>query len=329
MKLESALALKSSLLQSDLTVAGAVAATAEFRAASSVRASTIAELPKTPPVAIGISGRGESYRLAVRVQRAEPGLETLLEDIRRRSKGEMEVRHVGTVLAQQPWHRRRNRPLRIGGSLGHFKITAGTLGCFVSPRGPARRDEDWILSNNHVLADENKAAIGDAVLQSGAADGGRRPADVVGKLKKFIPLKRRMNRVDAAVATIEEGLEYLYSELATLGEITGVRTEPLDEGEVVSKVGRTTGVTKGRVSAIEVDSLEVGYDLGVIEFDGQIEIAPFALGQPFSLGGDSGSLIVDSRRRAVALLFAGNDVDATFANPIGVVLDALRVDLVY
>ncbi len=227
MKFESALALKSSLIQSNLTVAGAMAATADFRAASAVRAATTAELPKTLPVAIGISGKGTNYRLAVRVQRAEPGLETLLDDMRRRSKGEMEVRHVGKVLAQQPWHRRRNRPLRIGGSIGHFKITAGTLGCFVTPRGSAK-DEDWILSNNHVLADENQAAIGDAILQPGDVDGGNRPADVVGDLKKFIPLKRRKNLVDAAVATIEKGIEYYYSELATLGEIAGVRSEPLD-----------------------------------------------------------------------------------------------------
>ena len=49
--------------------------------------------------------------------------------------------------------------------------------------------------------------------------------------------------------------------------------------------------------------------------------------KPFSLGGDSGSLILDSRRRAVALLIAGNDADTTYANPIGAVLAALRVQL--
>ena len=43
----------------------------------------------------------------------------------------------------------------------------------------------------------------------------------------------------------------------------------------------------------------------------------------------SGSLIVDSDMKAVALLFAGNDSDATYANPIQVVLDELGVDLVF
>jgi hypothetical protein len=47
------------------------------------------------------------------------------------------------------------------------------------------------------------------------------------------------------------------------------------------------------------------------------------------LGGDSGSLVVDADNMAVGLLFAGNDVDATYANPIGDVLDTLNVDLVF
>jgi hypothetical protein len=72
----------------------------------------------------------------------------------------------------------------------------------------------------------------------------------------------------------------------------------------------------------------VEYDRGVLEFNNQLEIAP-ADGVPFSLGGDSGSLIVDRHRHAVGLLFAGNDVDATFANPIESVLSALDAALVY
>ena len=59
-----------------------------------------------------------------------------------------------------------------------------------------------------------------------------------------------------------------------------------------------------------------------------IEIEPYD-STPFSQSGDSGSLIVDARRRAIGLLFAGNDVDATYANPIGTVLNSLGVDLVF
>ena len=132
----------------------------------------------------------------------------------------------------------------------------------------------------------------------------------------------------AAVAILEDGTEFYYNYLDGLGELRGVRTTPLDEGEPLYKIGRTTGYTRGRVSAIEVDDLIVGYDMGDLSFNGQFMIEPRDK-EPFSLGGDSGSLIFDRQRMAVGLLFAGNDVDATFASPIGSVLDMLRVDLIH
>ena len=52
-----------------------------------------------------------------------------IDTIRKRAKGEVEVRYIGKVTkrAARPWHQKTTRPLRIGASLGHFKITAGTL----------------------------------------------------------------------------------------------------------------------------------------------------------------------------------------------------------
>jgi hypothetical protein len=94
----------------------------------------------------------------------------------------------------------------------------------------------------------------------------------------------------------------------------------------VVKLGRTTGRTRGVVSAIEVDRVIVGYDRGELRFDDQLEISP-AGRTPFSRGGDSGSLIVDDNRRPAALLFAGNDADTTYANPLPTVLQALKVEL--
>jgi hypothetical protein len=100
----------------------------------------------------------------------------------------------------------------------------------------------------------------------------------------------------------------------------------------VAKLGRTTGLTRGRVTAFELDNVVVGYDLGNLRFDDQIEIEGAGT-DPFSDGGDSGSLIVDSDLRGVALLFAGGDQGGTngrgltYANPLQDVLDHLAVDL--
>ena len=325
MKYESAVSLKQSLLSEGL---GRQVATAKaLPSAATVTASARAVSVPKQAFALGVRGKKRDYRLAIRLQQLNAGVQRAVDHVRTKARGECDVRLVGPVVKQNGlWHRRRSRPLRIGGSIGHVSITAGTLGCFVA-RSSTR--EELILSNNHVLADENNADIGDTVLQHGAADGGQAPGEKVGELERFIRLKNQHNQVDAATASLEEGIEYFYNELTGVGEISGIRTDPLEDGELVYKVGRTTGTTHGRVSSIELDALRVGYDMGTLEFDNQIEIEPADAGRPFSLGGDSGSLIVDRDRRAVALLFAGNDVDATFANPITEVLSALNVELVY
>jgi hypothetical protein len=183
-----------------------------------------------------------------------------------------------------------------------------------------------------VLANENDAARGDAVLQPGAYDGGRR-RDAVAQLERFVRLRTsRANLVDAAIARLLPGIDWNARELRDLGKLRGVATEPVDAGARVAKLGRTTGLTRGRVTAFELDDVVAGYDIGNISFDNQIEIEG-AGSEPFSDGGDSGALIVDSTRHALGLLFAGSDVGGrngkglTYANPIGAVLDALKLEL--
>ena len=111
-----------------------------------------------------------------------------------------------------------------------------------------------------------------------------------------------------------------------LGPINGVRVDPIQEGERVYKVGRSTGYSSGVVGCTDLDDLPVDVDgLGELRFDDQIEVK--ATDEWFSLGGDSGSLVVDEDGLAVGLLFAGNDRDRSYLNPISSVLYALGVEL--
>ncbi|MBX3746924.1 MAG: hypothetical protein KF833_16560 [Verrucomicrobiae bacterium] len=134
------------------------------------------------------------------------------------------------------------------------------------------------------------------------------------------------------LASVAEGIEVKPAHLKGLGRLTGVGDVFLDEGTVVAKVGRTTGLTRGRVTAFELDNIRVAFGIGELRFDNQIEIEGAEEGS-FSEGGDSGSLIVGSDLRAVALLFAGSDQGGangqglTYANPIHAVLQALKVEL--
>lgn len=216
---------------------------------------------------------------------------------------------------------RFDRPVPIGVSTGHPDITAGTIGARVTDGTNV-----YALSNNHVYADENTASLGDPALQPGAIDGGTDPADRIATLADFEPIvfsTSANNVIDAAIAL---------SSTANLGNATpsdgyGIpksATTGVFINQKLQKYGRTTGLTKGFVWAVNV-TVNVGYSSGTARFVNQIMIAPGS----FSAGGDSGSLVLSnqrgsSKRKPVGLLFAGSSL-FTFANPIGPVLDRFGV----
>ena len=296
--------------------------------------ATSMKVLKTAPrlMAIGVAPAGkDQFKLAIRIQRRQLAAAPEVARLRDIARGEVDVRFIGRVHKRAvPWYRARQRPLVIGCSVAHYDVTAGTLGAFVRVAG--KRDEICILSNNHVLANENDATRGDAILQPGPYDAGRRARDQVATLERFVRLRTsRPNLVDAAIARLQPGVEWKAADLHDLGKL-GAASDPVEAGARVAKLGRTTGLTRGRVTAFELDDVVVGYDIGNIGFDDQIEIEGTG-SEPFSDGGDSGSLIVDAARRAVGLLFAGSDMGGrngkglTYANPIAPVLDALKLEL--
>lgn len=300
-----------------------------------------------PSYALGVSAgkKKNDYRLAVRIQHRSLMGSELVDSIKDAAKGEAEVRYIGRVTAgkraartraARPWFQSRQRPLLIGSSCGYLRndlVMAGTLGCFVRRKsgGPA-----LILSNNHVLADEGRYRKGGPIVQPGALDGGDPSRDGVAKLSSFVKFRKQPNDnyVDAAVAAIDAGIGLEPAELRGIGTLAGLASQPLDIREEVHKVGRTTGVRHGRVTAIELDGVLVEYDTGIFSFDNQIEIEG-AGSQSFSDSGDSGSLIVDDELRGAALLFAGsedggsNDRGLTYANPLRAVLSRMRLVLLF
>lgn len=339
MRLSSVRSLKEELLSAPAEAAPDPAESTVFAAFTARRATAQRTMDG---IALGVTMvKKQQYSLAVRLQRAGPLVRAMTETIRKKARGEVDVKEIGTIVKFQgptspAFYRRRRRPLRIGSSIGDVPppgfIAAGTLGCFV-----VRRTSPFfigMLTNNHVIANENTNAIGDPVAQPGTLDGGSFPEDEVGALGKVIKLKKSgTNFVDAAVGDVYEDVDFDTRTIGSLGSLKGkgsVFELPASAG--VHKVGRTTGQTNGRVTAFDVDNVRVEYDMGVLRFDNQIEIEGTG-NKPFSDSGDSGSLIVDDQLRAVGLLFAGGDVGGsngkglTYANPIETVLDAVKVDL--
>lgn len=263
-----------------------------------------------------------------------------------------DVVEVGELRAQQV-RTARWRPAPGGVSIGHYKITAGTLGCVVRDRATSER---LILSNNHVLANSNDASPGDAILQPGPADGGTVANDRIATLLRFCPIQfseapstcgiaegaasfanflaqlagsshrlqaiqvhpQAVNLVDAAVARPDVDTDVL-NEILEIGVVSG--TVPATLGMQVRKSGRTTELTTGTISVLDA-TVSVSYGPGrTATFENQI------VAGPMSQGGDSGSLVVAADSlRAVGLLFAGSE-QTTIFNPIQAVLDCLQVDL--
>jgi hypothetical protein len=224
----------------------------------------------------------------------------------------------------------RVRPIKGGSSVGHRNVTAGTIGACVYdflPDGVGIPNKYYVLSNNHILANSNAANIGDSILQPARADGGLIPRDRIGRLSRFIPiqfapsvaLETQNNLVDAALAAVPFRL--LDGGIRWVGEVQGWRgRSAVAVGTTVKKVGRTTGLTTGRITVVNA-TVDVNYRGGrVARFKDQI------LTTKMSAGGDSGSLILTLDNVAVGLLFAGS-IQVTVANQIENVRSLLRVEI--
>ncbi len=211
------------------------------------------------------------------------------------------------------------RPAQGGASIGHERVTAGTLGCLVRKRND---NQLYILSNNHVLADCNNGAAGDAVIEPGKIDGGTNP---IASLDDFVPLKfdESINYIDAAIARVLVESE-VRSTIRTIG-VLNPDPMPASVFQSVRKSGRTTLHTVGVVKDIAAD-IRIRYEGQNAMFEDLISIQ--GLNGSFSDSGDSGSLVVDAVTRRPVALLVGGGTGATFACPIQPVLEHFGVEVV-
>src|SRR6266581_4770189 len=145
-----------------------------------------------------------------------------------------------------PIYQRKVRPAMGGLSIGHYAVTAGTLACLVKDAG-----ETFILSNNHVLANENRGVEGDPILQPGAFDGGKTDRDVIGRLDTKVMKSGRTTRltngtvVDAS-ATLRVGYStgaYVFTDQMIIKGERGSFSAGGDSGStIVGYDGRAVGL---------------------------------------------------------------------------------------
>jgi hypothetical protein len=222
-----------------------------------------------------------------------------------------DVIESGRLLPQTG--RGRYRPAQAGVSVAHHASTAGTFGFL------AKRDGGlYVVSNNHVLAQENEAAQGDSILQPGPRDGGE-SADEIAKLAAWqsLDFSGADNLVDAACAQTEEGL--VSDKVYGVGALDW-QPRVASRGLVVRKRGRTTELTQGVVRDVDA-TIRMPYRKGVAVLAKQILVR--GVDRRFSEPGDSGSLVFAEETRQPVGLLCGGSPRFTVVNPIGPVLETL------
>jgi hypothetical protein len=247
---------------------------------------------------------------------------------------------TNTAQALSP-EKERHRPIVGGISISPLNADfVGTLGCFLR-RKTATTDQIFVLSNNHVLADVNQLAMGTRIVQPGpeVPPFVTNQADVFASLSTFIPIHFPngpndpvLNRFDAAIAIVTGEAQITPGAILGLPAAGAPGFDPSllrapEPNMRVMKVGRTTGFTRGIITATNVQGTQINYGSvqmpRITVFRETIEIVGDG-GQPFSLPGDSGSVILEEATgHPVALLFAG-DGKTTTACDLGTLCQQLN-----
>ena len=262
--------------------------------------------PDVVGTGVGMDPDGKPVLLILTRRAGVLNLPAMIEGVRTRVDVVGDVRAMGFTG--------KYRPVPGGVSVGNKnECAAGTIGCQVV-KGGVR----YALSNNHVFARENNAAIGEDIVQPGRYDTKPKcsPSEQVADLSDFEPIvfsTSASNVIDAAIAAYIPSVSTTCSMVKNLYTPSSTVVTP-SVGLAVKKVGRTSGLTHGTIAGINV-TINVGYSAGTARFVNQIYVA-----STFIRSGDSGSLMVtENGNDPVGLNFAGGS-GASFANPIGPVL---------
>lgn len=284
-------------------------------------------------VAIGAAygNTPKQYKLAVRLRGASPLNQWFKEKVQNEfADDELDIlytRAVRTLAPDSLTPSKVDRPFGIGSSIGYKAAKGGTVGFFAQKDGRL-----GVVSNNHVLAAEDQVIEGAEIIYPSLDDKG---GAVVARLHGGYPRlgDPGLKQVDCAFAFLENDAT---PDMRSLGEGLQLKSEIAQpqENVRVRKIGRRTGITRGRITAFGLDCVVVGnyhfeHD---VKFTGQIEIQSID-DSTFSDPGDSGSLVHTEDGRPVGLLFAETSIMGAantglhYANPMDAVLAALQVTL--
>ncbi|MGQ2186038.1 hypothetical protein ACT4MK_22170 [Bradyrhizobium barranii] len=218
---------------------------------------------------------------------------------------------------------------------------AGTFGALVRDAA----GDLYGLTNNHVGGACNLAAPGLPILCPGSLDANEDAIDpfTIGRHARLLPINDGIpENVDIALNC--DTAIFKISDPTRVSSFQGKHrdtpalvVEPVS-GMSVEKIGRTTGLTTGKIIAASATPLPVSYKIpeyGITKtvFFNDVYIVVGENGTPFSRAGDSGSLVMgysaSGQRASVGLVFAGDEARGlSFILPLPDLLSRLGVTLV-
>lgn len=272
-------------------------------------------------------GPKNQARLEIRINREDGMAKHRALEIRdKRTKGEariliMESAKItpksGALATQAIPTLAPSAALCLGASIGHPDGGPGSVGGFAEDA----KGNVVVLSCHHVLKPTDSAKIADPIFHPGRRDVPRFNPDKhqIGKLSGHtIFAREELNDADFAWAQLDPKATLLGNVIPgsvapahANAHISGV-TSPDEEvffGRRVGKIGRTTGYTEGTINA---DQLVTGLTVlfpgnGNFMFGRIVEIRWDDLASPFTMDGDSGSLVFTTDdRSAIGLHFAAS-----------------------
>ncbi len=277
-----------------------------------------------------VNQRGKAMAEVVRALpkaiRGAPVVVELTEPFRAQRRVKTPSVEVSHTAPQAP-------PIQLGTSggwgydLANGYCCGGTLGALVEIDGVRH-----VLSNYHVFeadivpgGNNDTATEEDPILQPGLMDVGCSAGGAQAVANLVMSASLPEGNVDAAVARVVPGMVSPDGAVLEVGVLSATTADAFLR-QKVKKSGRTTGLTRSTVSALNA-TVSVDYD---DECAGGTAFTKVFTGQTvvknrdgsFLAGGDSGAVLVEdtaTNPRAVGLLYAGSSTLAV-ANPIDDVL---------
>lgn len=254
----------------------------------------------------------------------------------------------------QPIHKWRGR-LTCGSSIGiGNQRNAGTLTALAKRRPVSGFPEDdriFGLSCNHIIGGCSTSRPGTPIVIPGIQDVSPEwpHITVVGRHHAAAPMSQGL----PSIYQIENNMDLACFELTASSKVSSLQgsgdgaydtpvvfVDEVTAGLSVKKWGRSTGLTHGTVSNVVVGGEPVDYNItsyfgpmdsqsfkGTVFFDEVYEIDP--IGKPFSLGGDSGALVVtdvEEGAQVVGIVVAGAR-EKSLVLPLAPMLEYLNLEL--